>query len=72
MTETTAATPHLADPQRAALRLGVNAETLKRWRCNGNGPRYIRVARSRVRYRISDLDDWLESRTVTPEPSQID
>jgi predicted DNA-binding transcriptional regulator AlpA len=56
----------LIDPQGAGLRLGVNAETLKRWRSKGTGPRYVRVARSRVRYRVRDLDDWLDAHTVTP------
>lgn len=30
----------------------------------GRGPRYIKVGRS-VRYRVSDLDEWLERHLVS-------
>ncbi len=51
--------------EEAGRYLGLaNSETLAVWRCNGryNIP-FIRVGRL-VRYRKSDLDAWLESRTV--------
>lgn len=56
----------LLDPPSAGRWLGVHVNTLKRWRRTGTGPRYIRVGRSRVRYRVRDLDAWLDARTVTP------
>jgi len=50
-------------PYQAAEYLGVSEQTLAEWRCVGryNLP-YVLVGR-RVRYRRSDLDAWLRSRT---------
>ena len=42
----------------------LQVNTLEIWRVQGVGPRYIKVGRF-VRYRQSDLDAWLESRTRT-------
>ena len=49
----------------AAEYLGVRAQTLAVWRCAKRYPElpYIKVGQH-VRYRQSDLDKWLESRTV--------
>jgi predicted DNA-binding transcriptional regulator AlpA len=41
--------------------LGVEAKTLANWRCQGKGPRSIKVGRL-VRYRMSDVEQWLASR----------
>ena len=57
---------HLKDTPSAAVYLDVGEETLKRWRRLGTGPAYIRLAHSRVRYRVSDLDAWLDAQTVRP------
>ena len=51
-------------PDGAAARLGVTAETLANWRWRGEGPRHIRVGR-RVRYRLTDLAEYLDERTRT-------
>lgn len=59
-------TAPVIDPVAAGERVGVNSDTLKRWRRNGTGPRYIRIAHNRVRYRVADLEAWLDARTVTP------
>jgi hypothetical protein len=50
----------------AAEYLGRQPQTLRKWRLNGGGPRYIRMGRgkaARVGYRLSDLEAWLEART---------
>lgn len=39
--------------------------TLAHWRCEGRGPAYIKM-NGRVAYRGSDLNEWLEARTVRP------
>jgi len=57
--------PYALDPPGAGRRLGVNVDTLKRWRRNGTGPTYVRIAYNRVRYRVSDLDAWMEAHAVT-------
>ncbi|TXH21481.1 MAG: DNA-binding protein [Mycobacterium sp.] len=59
-------TPYAVDPPAAGRRLGVNVDTLKRWRRNGTGPTYIRIAHNRVRYRVADLDAWMDAHAVTP------
>lgn len=56
----------LLDTAAVSVRLGVHENTLKRWRRTGTGPRYIRVSRSRVRYRVRDLESWLSANTVIP------
>ena len=37
--------------------------TARKQRVTGNGPRFVKIGRS-VRYRIGDVQDWLQSRTV--------
>ena len=56
--------------QQAAEVLQVTAGTLMVWRCTKRYPlRYIRVGRC-IRYRLTDLKDFLDKRTVSgvPEP----
>ena len=42
--------------------LDVHTATLATWRHEGRGPRFIKIG-SNVRYRRSDIDDWLEAQT---------
>lgn len=63
------AQPVVVNPVGASERLGVNTDTLKRWRRKGVGPIYVRVAYNRVVYRVSDLDEWLDARAVAPGPA---
>jgi predicted DNA-binding transcriptional regulator AlpA len=52
--------------EREVERLGVaSRRTLQAWRLLGHGPRYIKVRRS-VRYRVTDIEQWLAAQTVTP------
>ena len=48
-----------------AVILGVKPQTLRKWRLQGRGPRYIRLGgpTGRVAYRRSDIDSWLDART---------
>jgi excisionase family DNA binding protein len=48
----------LLTPEQAAEQLALRPQTLARWRCEGQGPVFIRLGRS-VRYRQSDLDAWI-------------
>jgi hypothetical protein len=51
----------------AAL-LGITPESVRRHRCRGSGPPYIRVGstlRSRVVYALDDVREWLRDRTFT-------
>lgn len=54
------------DQRLAAAYLGLGVDQLRYWRRVGvGGPQYFRVSdspRSAVRYRVRDLDAWMESR----------
>jgi predicted DNA-binding transcriptional regulator AlpA len=61
---------HLLDEQEAAQFLRLAPMTLRRWRSIGRGPRFIKLGashQSAVRYRMSDLTDWIESRVRDTE-----
>ena len=54
----------LYDPGKAAAFLGISKETLSVWRCTKRyGLPYIRVGRL-IKYRLSDLTNFVESRRV--------
>ena len=53
--------PALKQPEAAAV-LGVSQRTLEAWRHRGGGPKYIRISSRCIRYRLSDLLDWQQSR----------
>jgi hypothetical protein len=53
----------------AARRLGTSVRTLRKWRCNGKGPRFVRLSRA-VRYDPAHLDAFaaVGRRTLTSNP----
>jgi predicted DNA-binding transcriptional regulator AlpA len=51
----------VAYPVAAAI-CGCSAATLRREVDRGTGPRQVRLGNRRVGFRISDLQQWLESR----------
>lgn len=54
-----------------AKELNTHARTLANWRTAGTGPRFVKVGGS-VRYRRSDVDAWLEKRTISSTSEAID
>lgn len=50
--------------REAAEYLGIKKTTLEAWRCRGGCPRYVKLGRA-VRYRVKDLDQFVEERTVS-------
>ena len=54
-------------PSDDELRAIATKGTLAVWRTEGRGPAYIRLARTKVVYKGSDLNEWLEERTERPE-----
>lgn len=52
-------------PQQAADATGVARQTLAKWRCDGHGPKYVKVGRS-IRYRPADVHQWLAEQVVDP------
>jgi predicted DNA-binding transcriptional regulator AlpA len=43
---------------------GLSVETLAQWRSQMRGPLFVKMSRNFVRYRQSDLDDWISERIV--------
>lgn len=65
-------TPHGSEMLRAALDetaaaeyVGLKAQTLRKWRGRARGPVFYRVGVA-IRYRVSDLNRWLESCRCDP------
>ena len=54
------------DTQSAAAFLAVRPLTLVDWRVKGKGPAFVRCG-ALVRYRLSDLQEYIESRTQRGE-----
>jgi len=53
----------LLNPADAAAHLKCSEWTLARWRCDGNGPRFIKLG-NRVRYSPSALAEWEQANTA--------
>jgi hypothetical protein len=49
---------------QAARHLTASPRTLEAWRIRGGGPPYLRISSRCVRYRLRDLERWLDERTV--------
>ncbi len=49
---------------QAAEYTGLASATLETLRSRGNGPLFVRYSRRAIRYRIVDLDRWMNARTV--------
>lgn len=56
-------TPEILTTPEAAALVRLSKPTLERLRVQGGGPRYVKM-HGAVRYRRSDLDEWLASRVV--------
>ena len=60
----------LIDEVAAASFLGLSRRYLQNVRQRGGGPRYVRLSSRCIRYRRSDLQEWVEARlrTSTADP----
>lgn len=73
MTETQLCPEDLLDSEQAGQYIGgVSIATMARYRSKGLGPKFIRVGGRRIRYRVRDLEEFLESRTVTPGGESVE
>jgi len=54
----------------AANLLGKHVQELSDWRHQGRGPKYVKLGRS-VRYRLSDLYEYMSENTVEPTPRSV-
>lgn len=41
--------------------LGLKPRTLQSWRLFGRGPQFVRLSDRIIRYRMSDVEDWIAS-----------
>lgn len=63
-------TSKLLDTTAAASYCGVSARSFDTWRCRGVGPVFVKVGRC-VRYRVSDLDAYIEARLRSDTSARI-
>ena len=54
----------LLTAEEAAEFLDIRVGTLAQWRSQGRGPRYIKIEGRLVRYRLADLEAYLEEHLV--------
>jgi predicted DNA-binding transcriptional regulator AlpA len=54
----------LLTQREAATALRLSERSMERMRVSGLGPKFIRCGGRAVRYRQSDLDEWLTARSV--------
>lgn len=52
--------------REAAARLGLSKSTLDKMRCDGRGPRFVKVTSKIVGYDPADLDAYAEARKRQP------
>ncbi len=59
----------LLDPEPASELIGASTKTMANWRCQGVGPKHIRVGRM-VKYDPDDIAEWRAAHRVgsTSEP----
>lgn len=57
---------HLLNTKELAEYLGLAVSTILQYRVDGNGPIYIKLGHL-VRYRKSDVDEWLKAKTNKEE-----
>jgi predicted DNA-binding transcriptional regulator AlpA len=50
--------------REAANLLSLSERSLERLRCEGGGPKYVRLSRGRIAYREEDLREWIARRVV--------
>ena len=56
--------PVLLDTAQVACILGWRPSTLEARRSRGTGPPYVRLGPTSVRYKLTDLEAWLEARVA--------
>lgn len=57
----------LLAPSEVAALIGVTVTALAQMRYERRGPDYIKISAQQVRYRASDVQEWIDSRVVHHE-----
>jgi len=60
----------LIDEKEAADLLCYSVRALQNWRHRGGGPKFIKVSSRSVRYRVRDIQEWVENKTVSNTSQQ--
>jgi predicted DNA-binding transcriptional regulator AlpA len=55
----------LYSTKQAAALIGYTARFLEARRVRGDGPKFVRISKNGVRYRIEDLQEWIALRVKT-------
>lgn len=53
--------PEMSRDVEVAELSGISAVTLRRWRAEGKGPKFVRIGERAIRYRRADVLAWLDS-----------
>lgn len=59
----------LLTPEELAVTLEVTPTTLQTWRCEGKGPRFIKLGKG-VFYRFADVKEWIDD-TLNRHPEEV-
>lgn len=54
----------IVSTSEATFLLGISRASLQRLRSNGGGPRFVKLGKRKVAYRMADLEEWLDSRAA--------
>jgi len=54
-----------------AERYHLGRRTLQRWRQTGEGPRWCRLGRRRILYRLHDIEAWAAARTFAHRADEL-
>jgi len=60
----------LINEQEAARMLSLATSTLRAWRFQGRGPAYFRIGGKAIRYRVQDVEAYLNDSMVRPTDRQ--
>ncbi len=60
-------TDFLVKEDQAAEVLNVSSDWLKKRRMHKLPPRFVRISNKAIRYRLTDLEEFIRSRTIEPE-----
>lgn len=60
----------MLDTKKAANYLGLSVATLEAWRTRGGGPVFLKLGKA-VRYRIADLESFLNARARTSTSQDV-
>ena len=57
--------PILLSEKEVGQLLGFSVRTLQKWRGEGGGPKFVQVSPRAIRYRMVDIEAWIEGRLRT-------